>query len=113
MALGKGGRLGHRGAGAHLRHGFNLGARFGGVCRLKMLTKKRLKMDVYKLIREGERRALKAYFSGEPLEQVCRRFGYSRVRIKEMAEDYKSRKTDIFGPMDKKKLGKQFKEVDQ
>ena len=49
-------------------------------------------MDVYKLIREGERRALKAYFSGEPLEQVCRRFGYSRVRIKAMAEDYKSGK---------------------
>ena len=70
-------------------------------------------MDVYKLIREGERRALKAYFSGEPLEQVCRRFGYSRVRIKAMAEDYKSGKIDIFGPMDKKKFDKQFKEVDQ
>ena len=65
------------------------------------------------MIREGERRALKAYFSGEPLEQVCRRFGYSRVRIKAMAEDYKSGKIDIFGPMDKKKFDKQFKEVDQ
>ncbi len=65
------------------------------------------------MIREGERRALKAYFSGEPLEQVCRRFGYSRIRIKAMAEDYKSGKIDIFGPMDKKKFNKQFKEVDQ
>ena len=64
------------------------------------------------MIREGERRALKAYFSGEPLEQVCRRFGYSRVRIKAMAEDYKSGKIDIFGSMDKKKFDKQFKEVD-
>ena len=70
-------------------------------------------MDVYKLIREGERRALKAYFSGEPLEQVCRRFGYSRVRLKAMAENYKSGKIDIFGPMDKKKFDKQFQEVDQ
>ena len=43
----------------------------------------------------------------------CRRFGYSRVRIKAMAEDYKSGKIDIFGPMDKKKFDKQFKEVDQ
>ena len=33
-------------------------------------------MDVYKLIREGERRALKAYFSGEPLEQVIGCFLY-------------------------------------
>ena len=33
-------------------------------------------MDVYKVIREGERRALKAYFSGEPLKQICRRYGY-------------------------------------
>ena len=30
-----------------------------------------------------------------------------------MAEDYKSGEIDIFGPMDKKKFGKQFKEVDQ
>ena len=51
------------------------------------------------MIRESERRALKAYFSGEPLEQVCRRFGYSRIRIKSMAEDYKSGTIDIFGPM--------------
>ncbi len=90
-----------------------LGHALAGCVVLKMFTKKRLKMDVYKLIREGERRALKAYFSGEPLELVCRRFGYSRVRIKAMAEDYKSGEIDIFGPMDKKKFDKQFKEVDQ
>ena len=65
------------------------------------------------MIREGERRALKAYFSGEPLKQICRRYGYSRVRLLAMAEDYKSGKIDIFGPMDKKKIDKQFKEVDQ
>jgi hypothetical protein len=69
-------------------------------------------MDVYKLIREGERKALKAYFSGEPLDQICRRFGYSRVRLQAMAEDYKSGKIDIFGPMDKKKIDNQLKEVD-
>ena len=57
------------------------------------------------MIRVGERRALKAYFSGEPLDQVCRRFGYSRVRIKAMAEDYKSGIIDIFSPMDKKRIG--------
>ena len=63
-------------------------------------------MDVYKLIREGERRALKAYFSGEPLEHVCRRFGYSRVRIKAMAEDYKSGHNIIFSLMAKEKFDK-------
>ena len=70
-------------------------------------------MDVYKLIREGERRALKAYFSGEPLDQICRRFGYSRVRLQAMAEDYKSGKIDIFGPMDKKRIDNQLQEVDR
>ena len=64
------------------------------------------------MIREGERKALKAYFSGEPLDQICRRFGYSRVRLQAMAEDYKSGKIDIFGPMDKKKIDNQLKEVD-
>jgi len=70
-------------------------------------------MDVYKLIREGERRALKAYFSGEPLNQICRRFGCSRARLQAMAEDYKSGKIDIFGPMDKKKIDNHLNEVDQ
>ena len=70
-------------------------------------------MDAYKLIREGERKALKAYFSGEPLNQICRRFGYSRVRLQAMAEDYKSGKIDIFGPMDKKRIDNQLKEVDR
>jgi len=37
--------------------------------------------DVYKLIHEVECRALKAYFSDEPQNQICRRFGYSRVRL--------------------------------
>jgi len=78
----------------------------------KSLPKNGTKMDVYKLIREGERKALKAYFSGEPLDQICRRFGYSRVRLQAMAEDYKSGKIDIFGPMDKKKIDNQLKEVD-
>ena len=43
---------------------------------LKIVYQKVNKMDVYKLICEGERRALKAYFSGEPLKQICRRYGY-------------------------------------
>ena len=49
---------------------------------LKKVYQKVNKMDVYKLIREGERRALKAYFSGEPLKQICRRYGYRRGSLR-------------------------------
>ena len=39
---------------------------------------------------------LREYFSGVSVESLSRRYGYSVIKIKTMASDYKQGKIDIF-----------------
>ena len=47
-------------------------------------------------MRRAQGKMLREYFSGVSVESLSRRYGYSVIKIKMMASDYKQGKIDIF-----------------
>ena len=47
---------------------------------------------------------LREYFSGVSVESLSRRYGYSVIKIKTLASDYKQGKIDIFDNPQKRKI---------
>ena len=50
----------------------------------------------YRAMRRAQGKMLREYFSGVSVESLSRRYGYSVIKIKTMASDYKQGKIDIF-----------------
>ena len=49
----------------------------------------------YRAMRRAQGKMLREYFSGVSVESLSRRYGYSVIKIKTMASDYKHGKIDI------------------
>ena len=49
----------------------------------------------YRAMRRAQGKMLREYFSGVSVESLSRRYGYSVIKIKTMASDYKQGKIDI------------------
>ena len=47
---------------------------------------------------------LREYFSGVPVENLSKRYGYAIPKIKQLASDYKQGKIDIFDDVNKRKI---------
>ena len=50
----------------------------------------------YRAMQRAQGKMLREYFSGVSVESLSRRYGYSVIKIKTMASDYKQGKIDIF-----------------
>ena len=59
----------------------------------------------YRLQMKATSKLLREYFSGVPIENLSRRYGYSEKKIRELASSYKQGKIDIFEVRDQKKIG--------
>ena len=57
--------------------------------------------SLQKFLRKRDARVLREYYSGVPAETLHRRYGMSLKRIKELSEQYRSGKIDIFDERDK------------
>jgi len=57
--------------------------------------------SLQKFLRKRNARVLREYYSGVPAETLHRRYGMSLKRIKELSEQYRSGKIDIFDERDK------------
>ena len=58
----------------------------------------------YRLQMKATSKLLREYFSGVPIENLSRRYGYSEKKIRELARSYKQGKIDIFEVRDQKKI---------
>jgi len=56
----------------------------------------------YKALQRAKGKMLREYFSGVPVENLSKRYGFSVSKIKLMASDYKQGKIDIFDDRDKR-----------
>lgn len=50
----------------------------------------------YRAMQHAQGKMLREYFSGVPVESLSKRYGYSVLKIKTLASDYKQGKIDIF-----------------
>ena len=50
----------------------------------------------HRTMRRAQGKMLREYFSGVPVETLSKRYGYSVLKIKTLAADYKQGKIDIF-----------------
>ena len=50
----------------------------------------------YRAMQRAQGKMLREYFSGVPVENLSKRYGYSVLKIKTLASDYKQGKIDIF-----------------
>ncbi|MCR4825163.1 MAG: hypothetical protein K5849_07410 [Bacteroidales bacterium] len=50
----------------------------------------------YRAMQRAQGKMLREYFSGVPVENLSKRYGYSVVKIKKLATEYKQGKIDIF-----------------
>jgi len=50
----------------------------------------------YRAMQLAQGKMLREYFSGMPVESLSKRYGYSVLKIKTLASDYKQGKIDIF-----------------
>ena len=60
--------------------------------------------NVYLASQRSKAKMLREYFSGMPLKDLSKRYGYSEKRIISLASEYKQGKIDIFDDRDKRKL---------
>ncbi len=58
----------------------------------------------YRAMRRAQGKMLCEYFSGVSVESLSRRYGYSVIKIKTMASDYKQGKIDIFDDPQKRRI---------
>lgn len=58
----------------------------------------------YRAKQRAQEKMLREYFSGVPVESLSRRYGYSVMRIKTLASDYKQGKIDIFDNPQKRRI---------
>jgi len=63
-----------------------------------------MKAKCYKALQRAQWKMLREYFSGMPIENLSKRYGYSEKKIKSLAWDYKQGKIDIFDNRDKRKI---------
>jgi len=60
--------------------------------------------NVYLASQRAKAKMLREYFSGMPLKDLSKRYGYSEKKIISLASEYKQGKMDIFDDRDKRKL---------
>ena len=58
----------------------------------------------YRAMQRAQGKMLREYFSGVPAENLSKRYGYSVLKIKTLASDYKQGKIDIFDNPLKRKI---------
>lgn len=58
----------------------------------------------YRAMRQAQGQMLQEYFSGVPVENLSKRYGFSVMKIKSLASDYKQGKIDIFDNPYKRKI---------
>ena len=58
----------------------------------------------YRAMQCAQGKMLREYFSGVPVENLSKRYGYSVPRIKTLASDYKQGKIDIFDNPQKRRI---------
>ena len=59
---------------------------------------------VYRAMQRAQGKMLREYFSGVPVENLSKRYGYAIPKIKQLASDYKQGKIDIFDDVNKRKI---------
>ena len=59
---------------------------------------------VYRTLQRTQGKMLREYFSGMPVEDLSKRYGYSEKKIISLASEYKQGKIDIFDDRDKRKI---------
>ena len=55
-------------------------------------------------MQRAQAKMLREYFSGDPVESLSKRYGYSIVKIKTLATEYKKGKIDIFDNPQKRRI---------
>ena len=55
-------------------------------------------------MQRAQGKMLREYFSGVPVESLSKRYGYSVLKIKTLASDYKQGKIDIFDNPQKRRI---------
>ena len=58
----------------------------------------------YRAMQRAQGKMLREYFSGVPVESLSKRYGYSIVKIKTLATEYKKGKIDIFDNPQKRRI---------
>ena len=58
----------------------------------------------YRAMQRAQGKMLREYFSGVPVESLSKRYGYSVLKIKTLATDYKQGKIDIFDNPQKRRI---------
>ncbi|MCR5352603.1 MAG: hypothetical protein K6E35_08965 [Bacteroidales bacterium] len=58
----------------------------------------------YRAMQRAQGKMLREYFSGVPVENLSKRYGYSVVKIKKLAMEYKQGKIDIFDNPQKRRI---------
>ena len=58
----------------------------------------------YRAMQRAQAKMLREYFSGVPVESLSKRYGYSVVKIKTLATEYKQGKIDIFDNPQKRRI---------
>ena len=59
---------------------------------------------VYRTLQRTQGKMLREYFSGMPVEDLSKRYGYSEKKIISLASEYKQGKNDIFDDRDKRRI---------
>ena len=59
---------------------------------------------VYRTLQRTQGKMLREYFSGMPVEDLSKRYGYSEKKIISLASEYKQGKIDIFDDRDKRRI---------
>ena len=58
----------------------------------------------YRAMQRAQGKMLREFFSGVPVENLSKRYGYSIVKIKTLATEYKQGKIDIFDNPQKRRI---------
>lgn len=58
----------------------------------------------YRVMQRAQGKMLREFFSGVPVENLSKRYGYSIVKIKTLATEYKQGKIDIFDNPQKRRI---------
>lgn len=59
---------------------------------------------ICRAMQRAQAKMLREYFSGVPVESLSKRYGYSIVKIKTLATEYKKGKIDIFDNPQKRRI---------
>lgn len=59
---------------------------------------------VYRTLQRTQGKMLREYFSGMPVEDLSKRYGYSEKKIISLASEYKQGEIDIFDDRDKRRI---------